>query len=967
MTPSLSFSPLLHSGGLRALLASLVFAMAAACESAAPLHAAPRLQLASAAQEDSPPLPADPDLRVTRFANGVTFLSRSVPATPKGVVLGLLVRVGSLAEQADERGFAHFVEHLAINGTLHAPGSDLEQLQREVGLVLGPDANAATSQTFTSYLLEVPGASPDALERAVRILSDWASRTRFDAEAVRQARAEVLAEKRAGETPAGRLQQLLSERWLRGSPYADHAPIGVEAVLQAATPERLAHFYQRWYQAQNITVVVNGDFDIEAMRRLVEREFASLPQPEQPLAFPRFEVPVSRAEIIAIESCPELPADQVEVGLKRKPSAIRTEADYRRALTDRLIAILTRRRVAGLAAGTSAPLRSPDVILQLGDVDMFDALHLQARATGAPQPALAALLAELERIARLGFTPRELELARTALELDWTTERTQRGFLRQQALELARRTASGEATFSLAQEQDLRTHTLSSISLELLNQQARRWALESERLLLIVAHTSTHVPAEAEVRELAARVRRAPVVPYADTHDQPLMARAPAPGMFASEEHIEPIDTWVWTLANGARVVFKPLQSEPGRIAFESSSPGGTYRERGPELVNALLAPTIIGHLGLGAQDAANTERLLSQAGVQMAPWITDYREGVHGRAHIASLEQLFQALHLTLSQPGRDALAFESQRQGLRENLASRREDANSFFEDEIQRQVWNQHPRYSILPPEATDLLDLDSMRKFYLERFGDVGDFTFVFVGDTSRAQIEPLVRRYLATLPGSGRIDGARHPDVPYRSGITRVHVERGAQTEAVVDVRYHGEDPLPPHAEKELDALRVYLGVRLREVLREQLGGVYEVGVSYELRAAPRDGYEIGFRFACKPDQVRQLEQAAFSVVEQLRTRDVPAMYVETIEHQLVRSAESAERSTIFWLDRLLAAFTLGRDPAAEIRRAASVEHIDSDLLRRAARRYLRSKQYVEALLLPDPLAHAAVSTAALTQ
>jgi zinc protease len=256
---------------------------------------------------------------------------------------------------------------------------------------------------------------------------------------------------------------------------------------------------------------------------------------------------------------------------------------------------------------------------------------------------------------------------------------------------------------------------------------------------------------------------------------------------------------------------------------------------------------------------------------------------------------------------------------------------------------------------------------MRAFYLERFGDVGDFTFVFVGDVTSAQIERLVQRYLATLPGSGRADGARHPDVPYQSGITRVRVERGTQTQAVVSVRYHGEEPVPSRAEAELNALRVYLALRLREVLREQLGGVYDVDVSYELRQAPRQGYEIGFRFACQPDQAQQLEQAALAVIDGLRTVGTPATYVETVEHQLARSAQFATRSSAFWLDHLLEAYRQGRDPAAAIALATSVEHIDSDTLRRAARRYLRSNQYVEALLLPAPRAQAGVSSAALTR
>lgn len=913
----------------------------------------PQLDSAPQLMTESPQLPKDPAIQVAYFENGVTFISRSVAATHKGAALALVVRVGSLAEQPDERGLAHLVEHLAVNGTLHSSRPDLALLEKDLGLTLGADANATTALTVTSYLLEVTGSDASVLDRAVAVLSDWATELRVDAASLTLARSEVLAEMRAGQDGSAALQRRLMEHWLAGSPYANRDPIGVEAVLEGATPERITSFHRRWYQPQNLTVVANGDFDVEAMRRRVERHFAALPRPEHPEALAHFELPITRGhQLVAIESEPDLPGDMVEVGLKRAASGLRTEADYQRGILDSLLAYLARRRVAALPARPSSALNMAEVVLQWGDRGMFDALHFQARAAGAPDTALAALLTELERISRHGFTPDELELARAALTRDWAGEWSRRSKLRQQALDIARRTVVGDAIPSWEQEDELRTRQLRAITLEHLNRHAQHWAQESERLLLVIARG--RLPNQASLREAAARVAQEPVAPYAGDLDVPLMSAAPAPGTVVSTGRIDAIDTHIWTLANGARVLFKPLAWERGRLSFAAASPGGTYRWQKRELANGLVAAGVVTRLGLGTHDAPTTRRLLYESGVQVVPWISDYREGVYGSAYVASLEQLFQTLHLTLSQPGRDPAAFDAQRQLLRENLLARHTNPTTAFDDAITRQLWNGHPRYSILPPEAADVMDRELMRALYLDRFGDVGDFTFAFVGDTTSAQIEPLVQRYIASLPGTGRADGAPRADVRYRPGVTRVHLEQGAQAQAIVSVRFHGDEALPPAAEGELKALRAYLELRLREELRERLGGVYALDVSYQLRQQPRQGHELGFRFECRPEQRQQLERAAFDVIDSLRNQGIQAAQVETLKRQIETSRQYAERTATFWQEHLLAAYLDGRNPEQALTEATSLEHITSGSLRAAARRYLRNDQYVEAVLLPAP-------------
>jgi zinc protease len=904
-----------------------------------------------AAVAASAPLPRDPMLEVVKLSNGVTFLSQAVPTNMQRVVLGLLVNVGSAVERDDERGIAHFVEHMAFAGTTHFPRQELVHFFDQVGLVLGGDLLGQTDQRFTSYLLELPANDPSVLDRTVEILADWASNIRFDPAAVEQERSVILAEKRASETPRGRLQQQQSQRWLSGSRYAEREPLGVNEVIESAPVERIAGFYRRWYQPGNFTVVASGNFDVQEMRRRVEKQFASLPVPAQAEPVPRFELTVTPGDYFQIEVDASQQGVTIAVGLERHAIGLVSEADLRTRRVDELILSMLQRRMQALPSGGDNPLLAANVELHWGDAGMFDSLRLYGNTVRAPEESLAIFLRELARVGQHGFSAHELEVARRWLASRRAAEAKKPSSLRQGALIATRQFALGQAVLAPSQERELGTRLLASVSLDEVNDQSKRWLLSSARHVLIVGADAARLPSEGGLRAVAEQVKQESLAPPTEVADTQLMAAPPAAGAIVSEQTLRDVDAQVWMLANGARVVFKRMTSEAGKVSLRASSPGGAFRYRGADTVNATLAAFMASQMGLGSHDAAVTSKLLSGAGVQLNPWISDYEEGVKGAAYVDGLETLFQALHLTLADPGRDVAAFELQRGRFRALWATRGADPESFFRSEIERAVWSAHPLYTAPAPAAADQLQLDRLRKFYLERFGDVGDFTFVFVGDTTAASLRPLVERYLASLPGSTREDGAREALAHYHPGITRVRA-LGGSGEEKVNVVFHGDKPLPPSAWYDLDALGSYLELRLRDVLREQLGAVYAVKVTFSLREPPRQGYEIGFKFDCKVGQSEALKRAVFAEIRQMQRHDASQYYVDSLRNQRARAAEGELKSAGFWLQELDDVYRRHLDPTAVIAQVTSTSHISGTALRRSALQFLRMDQYVDSLLEP---------------
>jgi zinc protease len=901
------------------------------------------------------PLPFDPTVRESKLPNGVTLLLRPVSANLKHVALGLVVRIGSLVERDDERGLAHFVEHMAFAGTEHFPKRALVEFLESVGLTFGADANAHTTYDSTSYLLELPADDPEVLDRAVLVLRDWAGGIAFDAAAVDAERPVVLAEKRLRDNAKSRLQQRLNDHWFsRGSRHAERGPIGTEAVIGSASAEQLRSFYRRWYQPQNLAIVASGDFDVGALRRRIEEQFGNLPSLAEPVAPPQYVVPVAAGDRFVVETDPELPVSLVSVTLQRQARPVTSEADYRRSLVDALLSNMLRRRVRALPSNAGSGLLDAMAAHEAGPAGTFDVLRLSGDSNGREEQALTALLTELERVRQHGFRARELEAARSSLGRRWEAQWKQRQGLMAEVEQLGRHFVVGEAVPGALPERALVQRLLSSITLDEINQSSRSWLDGSARYVIAAGRDAAKIPGEAALRQLAERARAEAVGPYEEGPDVALVSAEPEPGKIVLEQMLAPIAAQVWTLSNGARVVFKRMaQEERGKISFRGCSAGGTARQRDADVVVSRFATDIVPRLGLGANDAASTQRLLAEENVQISPWITDYLEGVDGSAPSENIESLFQALYSTLAAPGRDAAAFELSRRRVRQVLQRRLDDPAAYFAGEVASRSWRGQSRHAPLAPDAADRLDLSSVLAFYKDRFGDVGDFTFVFVGDTTEDAIRPLVERYLASVPGSQRQDAVSEADLHYPSGITRVRVRRGSGSSGKVSLIFHGSEPLPASGPQDLDALSGYLGIRLREVLRERMSGVYALQARFQIASPPEQGYSVAVDFDCKPDQCEALKRAALGVVAELAGSAPDRHYVETLERQRVAWVTGALKSGDFWRNELVEAYLRGRDPLTIPARARATDSTSSEALRRSAKRYLRLDQYVDAELLPE--------------
>jgi zinc protease len=923
-----------------------------------PSPEAPSTPAPSRSEPSSPFLPFDPRVVSGSLPNGLTYYLQQHESKDKRAHLMLVVKAGSLYEEEDQRGLAHFVEHMAFNGTRRFEKQTLVDFFEKSGLKFGSHANAMTLFDRTQYQLSVPTNDPRLLLTALDVLEDWADGLTFDPEEVQKERQVLLAEWTSSRGASRRIGEQQRRLLTAGSKYAEREVIGDKAVLQGAPVQRVVDFYRRWYRPARMAVIAVGDFEPAALEAAIAARFSRLPPAVAGESNPSFDIPIRREPTAAVIADPESPATMVSLLFKASARPFRTEADYRARLVSALPAIMLSRRLDALSEKPDAPFTGAGSNFAPGVLGQLDLLMVSARAKeGQAQQSLDSLLLELERVKRHGFVQTELDRTKREYERSLEHQLAAQDTVEGMALAgaLANSFVTGNTLTSPELQQKLGARLLSEITVAELNQDVLRAVTQAEELLLMSGASRDALPEKASLLGARSAVATRAVEPYTeDAGAARLMAALPTPGSIVKEERIAEIGVTVWTLSNGARVVLKPTDFKNDEILEQSISFGGNVGVSEEEFQSARHAHAIVSASGVAAFDRQKLNRLLAGKVVSAYPWIDEQNEGIRASAAPQDVETMFQLIHLYASAPRRDEAAFETYRAGLREGLRNRDLNPAQVFSDAVTKRLWGDKPRRSPPTLASVDAMNLDVALTFYKQRFADVSDFTFVFVGKLDEPSFRPLVERYLASLPGSGRKETFRDIGLHRRKGITEVRVQNGKDDKATVTFIYHGETPWSENAHTDLDTLERYLSIRLREVLREQLGGVYTPVVSSSFERVPFDSYSLVLGFECKPNDIEKLQQATRGVIAELEKSGAAESYIEKLKNQRTVGLEEAYRANSFWLERLVDKYKMGEDPRQILILHELTKRITSDNLRHAARQFLRHDQYVDARRTPAP-------------
>ena len=946
------------------ILGILSFSLALPCRVSAQVSDPPIADtLAAAVAPPEAPMPTDPKVLHGMLDNGLTWFVRANARPEARAVLRLVVNAGSVLEDDDQRGLAHFLEHMAFNGTKSFEKQELVNYLERIGMRFGADINAYTSFDETVYMLEVPTDSAGMLETGLQILEEWAHAITLDSLEIEKERGVVLEEWRLGQGAASRVRDQQFPVVFQGSRYADRLPIGDPDVIRNFDHDALRRFYRDWYRPDLMAVIAVGDFDPADVASRIERRFSAIPaRPDAP-ARPVFEVPRHPETLVSSVTDPELQVSRVEALWKLPPESDGTHADYRRRMVERSWNSMLNFRFFEITRESEQP---PFLFAGSGKgllVRGSEAFQLQAAvADGESSAGLERLLLEAERVERFGFTQAELDRQKADMlrgyQRAW--EEREKSESSTYAAEYGRTFLQGESFPGIEYEYALARRYIPGIELEEVNRLGRRWISDSSRVLLAATPDKEGVeaPTDAELLSAfdAAAAASAELTPWDDSDsDRPLLDERPAGGTVIAETRHEAVNVTEWRLSNGVRILAKPTEFKSDQVLFNARSPGGTSLASDEVYLSATWASSIVGASGAGEFSAVDIQKSLAGKAVSVSPFIGENEEGFSGSASPRDLETLFQLISLYGTSPRRDETAFGSLMSRVQTAIANRGTSPEAVWADTLSVVLAQGHPRRQPPTPERLERVDLDQALSFYGERFADFGDFTFTFVGSFDLAELRGLAALYLGSLPARGRSESWRDVGVRPPEGVERRTVHMGSEPKARTAIVFTGPFQYDRENRMLLGATTDVLDIMLREVLREELGGTYGASVSASPSRIPIERYGVRIGYGAEPERLEELTAATFAVIDSLTRYGASDANLEKVKEARRRSRETDLEDNGFWL-AAISGYDRDGEPLGRILDLDPLlEALTPEGIGEAAGRWLSPERYVQVSLLPaDP-------------
>ncbi|MDR0589712.1 MAG: insulinase family protein [Spirochaetaceae bacterium] len=848
--------------------------------------------------QPSDPVPFMTTVRVGTLPNGLRYYILENRKPENRVYLTLAVNAGSVLEEEDEQGLAHFVEHMAFNGTARFPESELIDYLRSLGMRFGPEVNAYTSFDRTVFGIEVPteidGAGIKGIpSKALEVIDDWTHGITFAPTDVDDERLVIMEEYRSSLGAMERIQRKIIPMIFQGSPYAERIPIGLPEIIQGAPPERLENFYKTWYRPDNMAIILVGDFDGAKVEAELPAYFTA-PAPKDPLNRPYYDLPPPKKGSFsaAVITDPELPFTRIDLYYKRPPQAPGKDlAAYRQVIIDNLIdRMLSLRFDEAASKPETSYIWAGAADQRYGKSSRYYIMAAQAK-TGSVEAALRELLREKETMARYGFTEAEIDRAKRSLVSD----------LEQMVSEQDRQ----ESNFYVW-----------SFTGHFLNEQTVpdiTWELEAVKTLLPGIRTkdiqgtirdyfaandlrvflygpeseAASLPTEQQVRALVTESRRAKIAPpEAAVLTGELINEAPRPGIIESES-TDPSGAIIWTLGNGARVILRETRNRNNEIILYGMAPGGTTSVPEGEYISASLAAEMMEASGLGPYSRPELVKKLADKQVAVSFWTSSYLRGVQGSATTGDIKTLFEMLYLGFTEPRIDPEPMKALLDQYRTSLVQKNDDPDSVFVDEMRRIIYGNNPWFN--PMELADLsrVDREQAGKFLKESLNPA-DYTFVFIGNIDVEALRTYTETYLASIPpGDFRKTWTDLGIV--RPGKTERLIYKGKEERSTVFLGWYAPAPYSEAAGAAAGVLTEYLDIVLTEEIREKLGGVYSISADISLTPIPAGELALQVYFVCDPKRVVELSTA----IEEL----FAGLAAGTVKEDILGKSREAQKKT----------------------------------------------------------------------
>jgi zinc protease len=903
-------------------------------------------------------LPFDAAVRKGTLPNGFTYYVRANGRPAARLSLRLAVKAGSLHEADDQQGLAHFLEHMAFNGSASFKPGELISYFESTGARLGPHVNAYTSFDETVYRLELPTDVPEIVARGFSAMADFAGGLTLDPGQVEKERGVVIEEWRGRLGAGSRVRDKQLPLLYYRSRYADRLPIGKPEVLRSAPAARLRAFYDAWYRPERMAIIAVGDIDPAQVETTIRSVFGKLVARAPGLDEPDDSVPLHDELLVSSIADPEVTSSMVQVVSKQRAAADTTVGDYRRSIVDRLFERMLNERFDELS-------RKPDAaFLAAGggggslneEVDTFS-LSARVPDGGIPK-GLAAIALEARRARELGFTAPELDRAKRALLASYERaynerDKSESGSFAQEYLNhfLVQEPSPG-----IQYEYQLLQSVLPGVTLEEIGARAKLRLADESRVVLAVAPEKKELTqtSETELRSAFDSASKLALMPWAVSDPtRPLMGTPPDATQVVSKREIPEIGVTVVRFGNGVEAWLKPTDFKNDQVLFTMYALGGASLADPEDFLEASFATSFIGLSGIGGFSDVELNRMLAGKRASASSFISLSTHGVSGSAAPTELETALQLLYLNVTAPGDSDEAFALMRRQLDAMVANRGQDPNEVFSERLAQVNASDHYTARPLTPEDVATLDRAKMTSYYRQRFSNAADFTFFMVGAFNVDTVAPLLARYVGGLPSTGeKTSTFKQLGVKFPSDNERARVEKGREPRSHTVLSFYADPEPDPMQQERTIAATTVLQTALRDILREELGQTYTVSVGQSQSLPQRGGGHIQVSFGAAPENIESMAGRVVAEIKRLQQEGPTEAQTASARESARRGYETSLKQNAYWLGRLQTVHMLGRDPLEITTRLDRIKAITPESLRETYRTLFPLNRYTVVTLVP---------------
>ena len=871
------------------------------------------LPLSGLRAQQVPVLPIDEAVRYGKLENGLTYYVRHNALPENRVHFYIAQKVGAVQEEDNQRGLAHFLEHMCFNGTKHFPGDRLVKYCESIGVKFGQNLNAYTSTDETVYNIDGVPVSDSNIDSCLYILHDWANALLLETDDIDKERGVIHEEWRQRTTGLMRILDRQLPNMYPGSRYGYRLPIGTMEVIDNFDPQVLRDYYHKWYHTQNQAIIVVGDVDADEMVERIKRIFSPIKAQENPAPYEFYPVPDNEEAIYIIDKDKEVAQAMMQLSFKHDPLPMElrgTQMEIAINYINSIICKVVNARLNELALKADCPFTQAGVSYGSYWVSKTkDALNVSiVPKSGKDVEAFQVVMQELERASRFGFTGTEVFRAKeefiSSLETLYNNRDKQKhNFYTQQYV---RHFLEGNAIPDLETEFQIYKLFAQQLPAEAMSQTFQQYVASTDKNFIVFAaypeKEGQDVPTVEQFKNAVAAAKAAKLEAYVDNvKNEPLVPELPAKGKIVKESKAD-FGYTCWTLGNGARVFYKKTDFNESQILLSAQSFGGKGWFNDKDVVNFELMDQVINSTGLGNFTSNELQKKLAGKQVSLRIGTGNATESLSGSSTPKDLRTLFELIYLRFQAPAHDVDTYNTLIAGLRTQLENVEKLPEAAFSDSLTKTVYGNHPRANRIKLADLDKADYETIKRLYTERYNAGGDFDFYFTGNLDVDSLRLFAEQYIAPLKAVKKREGYNKKfEMEPLKGVRNNHFVRKMETPQATFIQlWTGDLKYTVKNAAIVKALGSILTERYLKSIREDGGMAYSVGAGASASFGTKETYTVQIYCPVKP----QLKDEALRLVrldiDKIAAEGVTAEELDKVKKFELKSFNDKQRENGYW-------------------------------------------------------------------